>query len=233
MKIKGDFITNSSSTSFILKGIGKTEIYSNEEVDLPSFISAVMSDDLEFKGFSSFLKIKHDDLEFEGFIRNPDEEEYTLEDKERCKIKKCETCGECGSYKVRIKKYGKVIKIDYEGLSPYISSPSTEFPYNTFKFIISKIFENFDNEKIMVEYNQIVEETGGDGWNGGDPMGYYSNTSDCKSSEQMSKRELWKKNNGEITIHGNKETKSLNRKDGTFNINLYLSPSFGKGGHSK
>lgn len=161
MKIKLDFVSNSSSTSFTMQ-LRSAGHFPNLDIDLRNHIYMFSSKYITTDQYSD-----HNSISL-NLLSGKDEGEQDLPDYR---------------YVIQFEfidneKLGKVMYLEIMGSTSYLSNYNNEL-IDRLWWIIDKILDLYPDRKDVngeIVFSQMYESITGDGWGSGDPWGEFSTT---------------------------------------------------------
>ena len=165
MKIKCDFVTNSSSTGFILKNTITGVLTVSNDISVGD-VAKVFDDNNQGYYYEDCVSItKGDDVfDEEYFNIYMKLVEFFVGDSENTDI--------------------KVLLTIVENFSDNVnSSKPLDRMKQTLEVLIGQSGIKVEDSKLMMTQN--VVDFWGDGWDGGDPMGQYKNSHECMAHETL------------------------------------------------
>lgn len=183
MKIKGDFITNSSSTNYVVEESFQGKLKETIEENFAILVKKIF--DYMTKLYvnpaqpdSEKFEMLHLDITFE-------KDKFTFEAEETEEYLEIQRPGDVWFYglKTVIEYYGKHLNINFY----YMASQEAKDIDDAIKLIVRQIFQDvFEVEDVSVRHKREIIECRGDGWDGGDPcFGHYGESDICKDEVEI------------------------------------------------
>jgi len=193
MKYKSSEVTNSSSTSFVISAYASGFVMGIPHDDLFMWVEKFWPTAIP----KSFLSIGTEEITVELLIENfdedwPDNDGVVL-------VNLTKATRRVGS---TLSKIEPVTQVIMQATGPVTIRAKQKITFNKLRNLYTQVCEHClvgDGEGELY-YSQQPVDFSGDGWDGGDPMGDYAYTDDCKVAESILTKIICVKRDGVIKM---------------------------------